>query len=1003
MQTASLSGGAVLRWVDISGCRAKTWRRDGVTFRGGLPHGHSMNSMVSAGRARSFAAMLQLLLVVVGLPLLVWTQIGSPTQWEFPSWSELASVLKGQRSPEQIIPTLIALVALFLWIQVLVAICSGIRNFRTGREAQTRLVAAPLGRWMFSLLVSVAPIFTQGVAAGAASHSRDSSVSNIVKTHQIAASSVAASDNASNLTSSTGNRVHTVEQGESLWSITEQYFGNGRYWEALAQFNEGRDQPGGVFSAAAAHINPGWTLEIPPIGAIIPEAGGEHRSSQSQDSIIEVVPGDTLWDLAEEHLGDPFRWDEVFAANEGVLQADHQRLVDPDLILPGWELVVPDGTAQTNIPLGSDPASMSPLGTDDSVLPQERTEVPAVAPPVASPAEAKEIPATPEGEDRQDTSASWHESPSLRWGVLGATAAWMLIGARRRRDQRGSTSSRHFQFPTPQAAARSQSLLRYEVPNREGLCEAMTEVIGTNSVDTICWDGSRLGIAAPGTSATAGTWGWKYLGGTDQVSSPTPSESVDHFSEGDAAHPLWAGMWTSLGYDSTGLVIARIDGTAPITVDGPHQGVDGLIGNILLELDGGALVPAGEVVVIGSRLGAIARVLDLQGRVRAIDEVAQIADYVRATTRALRSAHEDHGARNIRPIVIVAASGDAELLRLQQETAGAPGIGYINVGRSGLDGERVIDLSGPKVHLEHLGLLLDPLPISEITGVVVTEVDEPELPESVCSFDISEAAFPAELPNGLSVGRESDEISGVVLRLFGNPRVVAPATSLSARHVECLAYLSLHEHCESQVVKTALWPARAPSDSRWSSFLSELRSALGTTDSGELMFPHLRGGGLRLAVPLRNDVDDLARAYEQFRDGVGCDPALLDPLLSSLRSIEGGLLQGARGYEWAYAEGFVGFAERIVGEACHLITERATNEHEYSFANEAIEYGMRVLPGSELLYQDRMRLAHARGDQSAVERTFRELVDALDAEDAGAEPHPETLQLRANLSDRVSR
>jgi nucleoid-associated protein YgaU len=48
------------------------------------------------------------------------------------------------------------------------------------------------------------------------------------------------------------------------------------------------------------------------------------------------VPGDTLWALAARRLGDPLRWREIHAANQDLVR-------DPDLILPGEQLRIPDG------------------------------------------------------------------------------------------------------------------------------------------------------------------------------------------------------------------------------------------------------------------------------------------------------------------------------------------------------------------------------------------------------------------------------------------------------------------------------------------------------------------------------------------------------------------------------------------------------------------------------------------------------------------------------------
>ncbi|MEV0093717.1 BTAD domain-containing putative transcriptional regulator [Streptomyces sp. NPDC050738] len=54
-----------------------------------------------------------------------------------------------------------------------------------------------------------------------------------------------------------------------------------------------------------------------------------------------VVRGDTLWDIAAAHLGDPIRWPRIYALNKSRVQADGSRLEDPDLILPGWRLRIP--------------------------------------------------------------------------------------------------------------------------------------------------------------------------------------------------------------------------------------------------------------------------------------------------------------------------------------------------------------------------------------------------------------------------------------------------------------------------------------------------------------------------------------------------------------------------------------------------------------------------------------------------------------------------------------
>jgi DNA-binding SARP family transcriptional activator len=56
-----------------------------------------------------------------------------------------------------------------------------------------------------------------------------------------------------------------------------------------------------------------------------------------------VRPGDTLWDIAREWLGDPHRWPEIYRLNAGHrFPAVGGTLTDPDLIYPGWRLTLPD-------------------------------------------------------------------------------------------------------------------------------------------------------------------------------------------------------------------------------------------------------------------------------------------------------------------------------------------------------------------------------------------------------------------------------------------------------------------------------------------------------------------------------------------------------------------------------------------------------------------------------------------------------------------------------------
>jgi LysM repeat protein len=60
------------------------------------------------------------------------------------------------------------------------------------------------------------------------------------------------------------------------------------------------------------------------------------------DSLTHVVePGETLSEIAAEELGDPMLYPELFEVSRHTKQPDGAHLTDPDLILPGWQVTIP--------------------------------------------------------------------------------------------------------------------------------------------------------------------------------------------------------------------------------------------------------------------------------------------------------------------------------------------------------------------------------------------------------------------------------------------------------------------------------------------------------------------------------------------------------------------------------------------------------------------------------------------------------------------------------------
>ena len=64
------------------------------------------------------------------------------------------------------------------------------------------------------------------------------------------------------------------------------------------------------------------------------------------EKTVEVEAGDTLWSIAEKHLGSPYEWEQLYRENFDVIFAAQKRRgfktrQGPDLIYAGTVLALP--------------------------------------------------------------------------------------------------------------------------------------------------------------------------------------------------------------------------------------------------------------------------------------------------------------------------------------------------------------------------------------------------------------------------------------------------------------------------------------------------------------------------------------------------------------------------------------------------------------------------------------------------------------------------------------
>ena len=131
----------------------------------------------------------------------------------------------------------------------------------------------------------------------------------------------------------------------------------------------GTRAPGTVGSALATLASRG--------GAELARPASSALTSVSVDStagtkLYRVQPPhgrsyDSLWEIAERHLGDGRRYKEIYELNKDRVQPDGQKLTDASIIRPGWILEMPadatGGDLITELPAGSDGSSANAIGS----------------------------------------------------------------------------------------------------------------------------------------------------------------------------------------------------------------------------------------------------------------------------------------------------------------------------------------------------------------------------------------------------------------------------------------------------------------------------------------------------------------------------------------------------------------------------------------------------------------------------------------------------------------
>ncbi|MGY2877187.1 hypothetical protein ACVW00_004377 [Marmoricola sp. URHA0025 HA25] len=295
---------------------------------------------------------------------------------------------------------------------------------------------------------------------------------------------------------------YSVREGDNLWDLAQTYLGDGNRYHELVELNRHivGDNPG--------FLEQGWVLKIP----------GTHNASHATQAYV-VEHGDTLEDIAASHLGDPKRWPEIFQASTGITQPDGHHVTNPDLILPGYTVHIPQPRTPRNTADGpqtkthqttpkqhqTTPTDQAPHDTDPGIPATPSTPAQPITPakPTAPAASHDDTTDQASSEHTNILSAPWVVS-SLAGGTVLSGVLLLALRRRRRRQFEVRRPGRAVAVPPPELAPYEKTITVAGHPMEQSI-EFLNAVLRQLALDIAAAHESAPPVAAVELTETSAT------------------------------------------------------------------------------------------------------------------------------------------------------------------------------------------------------------------------------------------------------------------------------------------------------------------------------------------------------------------------------------------------------------------------------------------------------------------------------------------------------------------
>ncbi|WP_426592622.1 LysM peptidoglycan-binding domain-containing protein [Cellulomonas sp. McL0617] len=750
--------------------------------------------------------------------------------------------------------------------------------------------------------------------------------------------------------------VVTVKRGDTLWSLAEQHLGAGVRYTEIRDLNAGRTQPDGRTLRDADWILPGWQLLLPVDATLesAPHQAAVAAQATAADTVT-VQPGDTLWDIAAQHLGDGHLYTELVDLNRDRPQPGGQALHDPNVIEPGWVLQLPTTTS----PLTPAPPSAVTATTREAPAPLTSILQTSPIPPLDDTAHDDEprIPA-PAQAPLQNTVAeplatitgtSDDSIPRPVWfaGLTALAAAGVAGELTRRRhlQQRARRLGQHIPLPDrASSAAQTEATLR-------GAAPPMSIAMITSALANLscrCFDAERelpdlaallidqttLTLlltdddpdpVAPFTATNPTTW-------TAETSDLADDPTIDDADRCDP-YPLLV----TAGHTSTGTLVINLEAAGTLSITGNDDIADDILRALVVECATSDL--SGQLCVCltdDDSLAALAPAFEAH-RLRVITTPAERSITTDSIGRCLAEQGLDDTlqARGDRqapdtwlPTTFVERAVTGEL--------GVPWTGTALITRESNEGAWTIRANDDgTAALNPLQITFQPQRLSTdhladlhtLLAVSIPPTNLAQEPATTAADDI------ATLRNAHGSATRSDPTRAhVMIRVLGPIEIdgLPPGIgTLSPRMTELLVYLALHGPATGADLDDTLWNGARISAGTRNALVYRTRRHVGVD-----VLPLLAEDGLyRLGPGATTDW----REFQHLLGNEHAEPELLGEALDLVRDRP---FRGISGAEYAWADYDIQQMTSAIADAATVL---ARIQHDAGRDREALSTAMRGL------------------------------------------------------------